>query len=358
MRIKGLDFLRGIAILLVVLRHGSTNELLFNIGWVGVDLFFVLSGFLIGGLIFREYIHTGDVNVKRFLIRRGFKIYPPFYFFIFITIVLNYWQTKTYYPTNLILNEVFYLQSYFPSIWYHTWSLAIEEQFYIGFALFIFICLKAKLFRNPKIVGYLLFALLLLVTFLRFDLSYENRDKDFFAFLATHLRMDGIVIGVLIAYLYYFTNFNNFFSKYKYLFLLLAAILISPIFLYKGGSYFMNTFGISSFNLGFGILVLFSVSSFKDNFLRRSLLFKIPLLIISFIGIHSFSIYLWHLMAEKITHYWLGFNPKYYSVVFIFVSLSFGIFLSIIIEKPFLLLRDRFYKSESKFKTDSEIQPK
>jgi len=77
MRIKGLDFLRGIAILLVLFRHNPLgNNIFYHFGWLGVDLFFVLSGFLVSGLLFTEYKKRGEVRIKRFLIRRGFKIYP------------------------------------------------------------------------------------------------------------------------------------------------------------------------------------------------------------------------------------------------------------------------------------------
>ena len=85
MRIKGLDLLRGIAILLVLFRHCDIeNNILHHFGWLGVDLFFVLSGFLVSGLLFNEYKKIGKVKIGRFLIRRGFKIYPPFYFFVLI----------------------------------------------------------------------------------------------------------------------------------------------------------------------------------------------------------------------------------------------------------------------------------
>src|SRR5437763_1037392 len=83
-RIQQLDFLRGVAILLVLVYHwvfppsdaGLLRPIMEGIerfGWSGVDLFFVLSGFLIGGLLFKEIQKTGRLDVKRFLIRRGLK---------------------------------------------------------------------------------------------------------------------------------------------------------------------------------------------------------------------------------------------------------------------------------------------
>src|SRR5438045_3895822 len=88
-RNQSLDVLRGIAVLLVIVSHYSGTlprpSALLETGWVGVDLFFVLSGFLISGLLFSEFEKTGSINLKRFWIRRGFKIYPPFYVFMGLT---------------------------------------------------------------------------------------------------------------------------------------------------------------------------------------------------------------------------------------------------------------------------------
>ncbi|HLO57896.1 MAG TPA: acyltransferase [Bacteroidales bacterium] len=343
MRIKGLDFLRGIAVILVIFRHASSGNIISDIGWIGVDLFFVLSGFLVAGLVFKEYLDYQKVDITRFLVRRGFKIYPPFYFFIFITIVLNYIQTKGFYSLSQVLNEIFYLQSYRRGIWHHTWSLAIEEHFYIGLALFILICIRTKLIENKKFIGYFLICMLILSFLMRFYISYQNRDKLFFSFTATHLRMDGILIGVLTSYLYYFTDFYKLFSKCKYWFFVFASILISPVFFFSGGSYFMNTIGLTTVNLGFGLLVLFSLNAFKISNQIFLPITKIPFMIICFIGIHSYSIYLWHLMSEKIVRL-MDCNQQYYFILFLIVSISLGVTMSYAIEKPFLGLRDIIYK--------------
>src|SRR5262245_19628234 len=101
-RLRELDILRGVAILLVLGRHvidipdtvpPLVRRLFFvwrQIGWIGVDLFFVLSGFLVSGLLFGEYRLTGRIRLGRFLIRRGLKIYPSFYFFLFLSFRTSY----------------------------------------------------------------------------------------------------------------------------------------------------------------------------------------------------------------------------------------------------------------------------
>ena len=98
LRMVQLDFLRGIAILLVLGHHSIMNArnagwlkipamVWFRLGWTAVDLFFVLNGFLVGGLFFKEYRKTGRLDIKRFVIRRGFKIWPSYYMFLCIQLL-------------------------------------------------------------------------------------------------------------------------------------------------------------------------------------------------------------------------------------------------------------------------------
>jgi peptidoglycan/LPS O-acetylase OafA/YrhL len=88
-RVRQLDILRAIAVLLVLGRHEHANALWRRCGWVGVDLFFVLSGFLISGLLFSEYKKRGRLDLPRFYIRRGLKIYPSFYVLILATFLVS-----------------------------------------------------------------------------------------------------------------------------------------------------------------------------------------------------------------------------------------------------------------------------
>ena len=85
MRNKRLDILRCVAILLVVAAHAQIWRVTTRVGWVGVDLFFVLSGFLISGLLYSEYKQRQDISFRRFFVRRGLKIYPAFYLLVLAT---------------------------------------------------------------------------------------------------------------------------------------------------------------------------------------------------------------------------------------------------------------------------------
>src|SRR5689334_22886162 len=131
-RLVVLDGLRGIAILLVLGRHaGPGLRPLWEFGWMGVDLFFVLSGFLVSGLLFHEYRRHGRIRPFWFLGRRGFKIYPAFYFLLLVTWLLG----RRFIPGRYFVYEALFVQNYFGFIWNQTWSLAVEEHFYFGLTL-------------------------------------------------------------------------------------------------------------------------------------------------------------------------------------------------------------------------------
>src|SRR6476620_2082145 len=120
-RNQSLDVLRGIAVLLVIGHHyvPPDQESILHVGGMGVDLFFVLSGYLICNLLLSEIRVNGHVKTGRFLIRRGLKIYPAFYMFLILSIPLVDPQNRA-----KLLPEFLFLQQYLPHVWQHTWSLS------------------------------------------------------------------------------------------------------------------------------------------------------------------------------------------------------------------------------------------
>src|ERR1700690_1134530 len=147
MRNPSLDVLRAAAVLLVFCCHSEGALLISRFGWTGVDFFFVLSGFLVSGLLFREYQATQQVRAGQFLLRRGLKIYPQFYFFIAVTYAAGWWQGN---PPHMaqVGAEVAFVQNYVPGMWTHTWSLAIGEHFYLLLTVAI-VCLARRGGANP-----------------------------------------------------------------------------------------------------------------------------------------------------------------------------------------------------------------
>ena len=340
MRKKGLDILRAIAVILVLFRHSDLDNSIRHFGWLGVDLFFVLSGFLISNILFAEHKKYGHIKVKRFLIRRGFKIFLPFYFFMFSTLLFNYFYNSRTYEWTELISELFYLQSYVPNIWIHTWSLAVEEHFYLLFSITVLL-LSRKEFLGKRgfIISSLIF-LLLLSFLMRFNVSYPHRDDNSYGFVKTHLRSDGIIFGVLLSYLYNFTGALKILLKSKWIVFISSCLLIAPGFFFKGGGFFMNTIGLTTVNAGFSLLVLLSldIEKYLNNYPLKFL--KIPVNLLCLIGINSYSIYLWHINSKKILYNNLSFDLPLVAASYILLSILLGILMSYLIEKPSLRLRD------------------
>ena len=186
----------------------SALDLWLRIGWIGVDLFFVLSGFLVSGLLFREYARVGDVHAGRFLARRGLRIYPAFYVFLLSTSI----ATGTL-GTRQFAAEATFVQNYFPPLWDHTWSLAVEEHFYFLLALIVAAFVRRDVARSrtsaPPRVGRDPFGALVPIfgavalTELALRIATARYGKPYFShhLYPTHLRLDSLLFGVLLSYL-------------------------------------------------------------------------------------------------------------------------------------------------------------
>src|SRR5271170_6175319 len=117
MRNKRLDVLRCVAVVTVLLHHSGVWPSFTRAGWAGVDLFFVLSGFLISGLLFSEYRKRGSISLRRFFIRRGLKIYPAFYVFLILTGAISYFVFGTHAPAAEYIAEALFVQNYWHGVW-------------------------------------------------------------------------------------------------------------------------------------------------------------------------------------------------------------------------------------------------
>jgi peptidoglycan/LPS O-acetylase OafA/YrhL len=340
-RSAALDVLRGTAVILVLFRHGTLDNVLHRIGWIGVDLFFVLSGYLVAAIVFREYLAAGRFNFRRFFWRRGLKIYPAFYFFLIVSLLVNYFEHHISYEPRLILAEVFFLQSYLPHVWTHTWSVAVEEHFYLALTFCSALWLRAK--RNISLPTLLVFlAVVLAAVFcLRVLKCYPKRHLEEFSFFSTHLRMDGIVVGVIVAVLKYFTQAWQRIVTYKWLWAVASLMLVWPPFVLPASGYTMNTIGLTIMNLGLGFMLLFILSNAEANFeLHRVVcLLAKP---IAWIGTYSYSIYLWHLLVLQECQL-IAVQDDVRNLIYLLLSVFIGVFFSLLIERPALKLRERFF---------------
>lgn len=357
-RLPQLDFLRAVAIFLVIGNHAAvcppeTNFYLYQItriwhrgGWAGVDLFFVLSGFLIGGLLFNEYKKRGAIDIKRFLVRRAFKIYPAFWFLITITFIVSLASGEAVYRGGF-LSELLFIQNYHPGIWAHTWSLAVEEHFYIflGFLLLALLFVGRKSGANafdliPKIFASLAIACFALryITDFYFGFNYAINIEQ------THLRIDSLFYGVFLAYLWHFRDLagSEFLNKNKVFIGALGVLCFVPVFVFDlETTFWLETIGLTMLYFGGGFLLLALLKSdFGGNKILRAA---------ARTGKYSYSIYLWNLP----THVWLvkytnlaAENWFFYAFVYWTATLIVGIGTAKLVEYPVLKLRDKIMPSD------------
>ena len=261
---KAIDGIRAIAVLWVIIFHiwifqhntfpnilgeVAQNPLLVWItkGDLGVDLFFVISGFLIGSILFKEYKRTKTLNFKSFYLRRFLRLFPVYFSSMIIALYFldgngaERWTTAW---SNLIYVNNYVFKSYMG--W--TWSLAIEEQFYIVIP-FLIVFLFPK-FRKKRVLFTILAIIPIVLTYyysvhiFNFEIPY-NREifgdiwQEWFwgYYMLTHLRYGGLLSGVIAAYihinhseqvLYFFQKKKNL-SNFLILFSIVSFLLISSL---------------------------------------------------------------------------------------------------------------------------------
>lgn len=357
MRIKQLDVLRGVAVWLVLGRHmpfidiysgfgSGFLKIWERMGWIGVDLFFVLSGFLVSGLLFKEYQSTGKIDVLLFLIRRGFKIYPGYYFLLLFTILVYFYVFKIAFSARAIFEQIFFVQNYFFLLWDHTWSLAVEEHFYFLLVLFLLWCSRRRtadpFFDLPKAFVFLALGCLVL----RVQNSIQNPQfgAQLHLFL-THLRIDSLMFGVVLSYAHHFhqEKFRQWVVAHKGWIAGLSAIMLTPVFIFElPDTPFIYTYGLTLNYLGLGgmmmvFLYAVHIPEGQLNGLAKT-------------GFFSYSIYLWHfpilrwVMPKMIE--WTGItNTSLLVLIIIYFSMtiSVGIWVARLIEIPCLRYRDRVF---------------
>lgn len=340
-RNQPLDILRGIAVLMVVVSHYTVvlpgGSALLDTGSVGVDLFFVLSGFLISGLLFSEFKKTGTIDVKRFWIRRGFKIYPSFYTLIGLTIFVAVARTHRL-PRELI-HEAVFLQNYLPRFWFHTWSLAVEEHFYLFLPVLLLILSRVgKNTRNPfRVVPIISIGLSIICLYGRIVALRHGANWDQIAF-PTHLRIDALFAGVALGYYAHF-NPESFRDAGKPWVLALGVVFAASLVVMPDVP--RLTFAYVVFTL----IVAWAVNGpASKNPLAR---------VLAWIGYYSYSIYLWQVIPmlglEHLPDRWFRFPT--YAVA----TIAFGVVMAKTIEIPALKVRDKMFPVASQVKPIKEI---
>ena len=329
-------------------------------GPLGVNIFFVLSGFLVGGLIYKEYITTGSFRPKRFLIRRGFKIYPTFYFFIFISVIVKLVYLFRgveiqYFTFSNVLAECFFVQNYFKGLWLHTWSLAIEEHFYLLLVILFLTAIKFKLIQNRNFVRGFIISTFIICLSLRLYLVFVKPISMETNYSPTHLRIDSLFFGVLLADYYYYNRqeFKTFFKNNKYWLFVTSLVLLSPLLFFASDSIFINSIGFTSLFIAFGIILGLFLSTGILILLKKIISTKV-IIAISTIGYYSYSIYLWHMFVSSFfisvvvnSIFTEGIHYRIIFAIYFLISIIVGIILSELVEIPMLRFREKFFPAIS-----------
>ncbi|HVH71390.1 MAG TPA: acyltransferase [Candidatus Dormibacteraeota bacterium] len=351
--------LRCIAVLLVLILHANISSLFARFGWTGVDLFFVISGFLISGLLFSEYRTSGSISFRRFFIRRGLKIYPSFYIFLLLTLVgsqLAFHQIPT--KAQLLHNALFVMNYTGPNDWDHLWSLGVEEHFYVFLPLLLLALARISTDQhNPfRTVPYLWGVIALSCVLFRALSVCLGAPNFHMAHAASHNRIDSLFFGVALGYLYHFKpklleGFTRPWVNCVIIAFLSVAALSSAYFVPRETRLF-SIFGFSALYLGYGGLLLLTL------YVRDIVPTIITGLVrrigdgLAYVGKYSYSIYLWHGPANawlpgfirRILHVPVGGYSRF--AIYFLGSLTIGILMSRTIEYPILRLRDQFFPAK------------
>ena len=313
-RIPELDGLRGLAILLVLSFHYINNNLLHStgklgrllakltsFGWVGVDLFFVLSGFLISSILFRN--KESKKYFSTFYLRRIIRIIPNYYLLIFIFLII---LAIPFFRDNDFLtgNNVIPIWSYYTMVhnFYMahfqnlgtaamsvTWSIGIEEQFYIVFPLLVY-------FTHYKWLPVMLIAAIVIACFLR--MSYIGWIP---AYVLLPCRMDAISFGALVAWINYYYDLKSLATKY---FMPLIVIMAADA-AFAGYLYFkyedLGPVKNTLFAIVFAILLVLALT--HNNSLYGSILRN---RILTWLGTISYSLYLFHYLILGLFQHFTG----------------------------------------------------
>jgi peptidoglycan/LPS O-acetylase OafA/YrhL len=257
-RNPSLDVLRAAAVLLVFCYHSEGALLVSRFGWTGVDLFFVLSGFLVSGLLFREYQTTQRVRPGRFLLRRGLKLYPQFYFFIAATFAAAYLQGNP--PrTTQVGAELAFVQNYAPGMWTHTWSLGVEEHFYLLLTLII-VLLARRGGTNPfrALPAWIAVTCAAILGLRILTWKLHPQITGYLNVFPSHLRVDSLLTGVFVSYFHTFhaTDLARWMRCASGWVPPLSILLLAPVTFLTREDPFMVTVGFSLVSWGFGLLLL------------------------------------------------------------------------------------------------------
>jgi len=291
MFVKEYDGWRGVAILMVVLIHFSPD--FFPVGWVGMELFFVLSGFFITGVLVDS--KSKKRYYLRFIERRVLRIFPLYYLCLIILLFLlpHSWYDMSYYRSHqawfwLYMDNWLYSIDGWPKekALHHFWSLAIEEQFYVLWPLAVWLCSAKGLIRTCVFLCF-------------FSVIFRNVGMQFgfvqpFTYVATFGRMEGLALGSMVAVMLRSDRYKALLEKYAYPVTVFAAGLAMMMFFVAGSMRFWMPY---HYSITYTVLDVFfagmiTLTLCRNQFPRMKKMLNNPAL--RQIGVMSYCIYIFH----------------------------------------------------------------
>lgn len=353
--LPGLDLLRAVAIVWVMLFHsfivGGLNENFAwasRYGWMGVDIFFVLSGYLIGGQLLRPLQRGEPLRLAAFYARRAWRILPAF------AVVLAayacfpplreapglqpWWQFATF-TMNLLIDYT-HNQAFS-----HAWSLCVEEHFYLVFPLLAWwLCRRLSVARFAGVCAAVVLAGIALRSAVWLHDAQLHTSRNWFVediYYPTWMRLDGLLVGIMLATLHVYRPqiWNRWQQHANALLLAGCAVFSFALWLFRERTGLLaNSLGWPVLSLGFGLLVFAGAD-------RNSVIgcHRIPGT--GWIASVSYSLYLSHKLAMHAVQAWLAASPSMPGVVIFILHVAaivlIGATLHYAIERPFLRWRDR-----------------
>ena len=363
-RLFGLDTLRALAIVMVVLHHYtlfvSRSDATFGwfgeIGWVGVDLFFALSGYLIGNQIFAAMRSEGGFSLPRFYARRFLRTLPAFYF---VVALYAFWP---WFRMGLEMPPVWQFLTFVQNInltpgtaFSHAWSLCIKEQFYVVLpALAIFIASLRGSLRWAWFAVVLAFGAGMAVRATMWQELVSGSAQpglNYYKYIyySTFCRFDELVAGVALALLknYHQDAWRRITRNGNATLAAGVAVCAAAFWLFLDDreGFAITVVGFPMLALGFALLILAALS--ERSVLRDT---KVPGA--GPLALWAYAIYLTHkqigmLAREPLME--LGYTPDSLVAigVIMLLSLLFGWLLYKLVETPFMTLRDRYVPTNS-----------
>ncbi len=300
-----------------------------HFGWAGVDIFFVLSGFLVGGLLVKEWKVRGSIQRKRFLVRRGFKIWPQYYVFLLLTLVLGKESVRQLWGNFLNI------QNYTGGI-PHTWTLALEEHAYLLLVFLLAFAAARGARVRSAFIGVA--ALAAGVVAWRFLLASRGVDTQ----LRTDTRVDGILYGLLLAMVYHFApgRFQRLQQRWPLLLAVLSGgLLYLRLQLHTWWDAPLQYLLMDACGVAVLLLLYRRHTGVRHGWLYRA---------VAWIGVYSYGIYLWHLaVLVKVIALARHLHGTPATAVLLLLPFALAIVVGVVatklVEFPAVALRDRLF---------------